>query len=142
MKATFAAGCFWEAQRTFSIQVGVGDTIVGYTGGQIAQPSYEVVCAGGTGHVEAVQMDYDPEVISYPGLLEVFRTIIKERTTLEQKVQYQDIIYFHTELQRQAARLFQHEHDEEAASVAIKPVEEFYPAEEEHQHYLKKRRWL
>ncbi len=146
-KATFAGGCFWCMEPPFDSLHGVVSTTSGYTGGSKANPTYEEVSAGGTGHAEAVQVVYDPAKISYTELLKVFwRNIdptVKDRQFCDSGNQYRTAIFYHDEEQRRLA---------EASKLALentKPfpdplvteitaASEFYPAEDYHQDYYKK----
>lgn len=148
--ATFAAGCFWGVELTFSKTPGVVATIVGYTGGQetYENPSYEMVCAGKTGHAEAVKVTFDPKKITYEQLLDVFWKC-HDPTQMNRQgpdvgTQYRSAIFYHTEEQHEAAlaskeRLQQKLGPKKKVMTEITKAEPFYPAEEYHQKYLKKR---
>jgi peptide-methionine (S)-S-oxide reductase len=146
-KATFAAGCFWGVEETFRQLKGVHSTMVGYTGGTTKNPTYEQVCTGRTGHAEALQIEYDPSVISYQKLLEVFWDN-HNPTTLNRQgpdigTQYRSAIFFHTPEQERLARESKEMLDESGEFknkivTEITPASEFYKAEEYHQQYLKK----
>ena len=145
--ATFAGGCFWCMEPPYDKLPGVVATISGYTGGRTANPTYEQVSSGSTGHAEAVQVIYDPKKVSYEKLLEVYWVnvdpTVKDRQFCDTGTQYRTAIFYHDEAQRKAA---------EASKAAIeksKPFKEpivtpsemagaFYPAEEYHQDYYKK----
>jgi len=145
-KATFAAGCFWGVEATFRRLAGVKSTQVGYVGGSIKNPSYEAVCTDRTGHAEAAEVTYDPEVISYHDLLEVFwenhDPTTKDRQGPDVGTQYRSAIFFHSPEQEEEAKL-----SRDAAQKRFKrpivtqivPAEEFWRAEEYHQQYLEKR---
>jgi peptide-methionine (S)-S-oxide reductase len=146
-KATFAAGCFWGIQSLFSQTVGVISTRVGYTGGNTANPSYEMVCSGDTGHAEAVEIEFDASRISYQKLLEIFWACHTPTSWNRQGPdigsQYRSAIFFHTpEQEREALRSKQdlelsHIYDKPIVTQIL-PAQTFYPAEEYHQHYLAK----
>ena len=147
-KATFAAGCFWGVEELFRQAEGVTATAVGYTAGTVENPTYEHVCTGTTGHAEAVEVEFDPEVIAYDELLELFWKA-HDPTTLNRQgpdigTQYRSAIYYHTDEQKRAA-LASKESLEESRAFPSKIVTEiavaetFYPAEDYHQQYLAKR---
>lgn len=146
--ATFAAGCFWGVEATFRQVPGVVSTAVGYTGGQTANPSYEAVCTGRTGHAEAVEVVYDPARVSYEDLLTVFWNS-HNPTTLNRQgpdigTQYRSAIFYHTPEQESAARASKAAL-EQAGTFRKQIVTEivsavpFYRAEEYHQQYFEKR---
>jgi peptide-methionine (S)-S-oxide reductase len=147
-KATFAAGCFWGPEAEFRKVEGVASATVGYTGGTVESPTYEAVCTGGTGHTEAVEVEFDPSIVSYPELLEVFWAI-HDPTTLNRQgpdfgTQYRSAIFFHSDEQEAAAktskaRLESSGRFRGAIVTEITPATTFYPAEEHHQRYLEKR---
>lgn len=147
-KAIFAAGCFWGVEAAFRQVKGVKSTQVGYTGGSVANPSYELVCAGRTGHAEAVEVSYDPEQVSYEELLNVFWEN-HDPTTLNRQgpdigAQYRSGIFFLTPEQEQAARASK-ERLQRSGKYArevvteITKASEFYSAEDYHQQYFEKR---
>lgn len=137
--ATFGAGCFWGVEQTFRETPGVIATAVGYTGGTTENPSYEQVCGGRTGHTEAVQVEYDPEQISYAQLLTVFFEL--HDPTHRSKAQYKSVIYYHTPEQQQAAEAAKAKLEESGAHIEteILPAPTFYLAEAYHQQYYEKR---
>jgi peptide-methionine (S)-S-oxide reductase len=147
-KATFAAGCFWGVQDAFDRLKGVLKTEVGYTGGHLENPSYEDVCTDETGHAESVMVEYDPKQISYDMLLEAFWGC-HDPTQLNRQgpdigSQYRSAIFYHSEEQRKAAEKSKAslEHSKRFSrpiATQILPAENFWRAEEYHQHYLKKR---
>ena len=147
-KAIFAAGCFWGVEAAFRQINGVKSTQVGYTGGSVENPSYELVCAGRTGHAEAVEVTYDPSEVSYEQLLDTFWEN-HDPTTLNRQgpdigAQYRSAIFFLTPEQERAARASKEElqksgkHRREIVTE-ITPASEFYKAEEYHQQYFEKR---
>jgi peptide-methionine (S)-S-oxide reductase len=148
MKATFGAGCFWGVEAQFRQIKGVTATAVGYTGGTLDKPSYEDVCSGRTGHAEAVEVDYDPERVSYEDLLEVFWNNHDPTTPNRQGpdvgTQYRSAIFFHSPEQEAAARASKEELTQSgrfrsAIVTQIVPAKKFWRAEEYHQQYLEKR---
>lgn len=146
-RAVFAAGCFWHVQQAFSEVKGVIYTRAGYTGGLLPNPSYKDVCAGGTGHAEAVEVVYDPRVVSYNDLLNVFWKI-HDPTTLNRQgpdigEQYRSSIFYTTGAQRAAAELSVEKLEKsrrfrDPIVTEIVQAGKFYPAEEYHQMYLQK----
>lgn len=147
-KATFAAGCFWGVEEAFRNIKGVTNTIVGYTGGNFPDPTYEDVCTDLTGHAEAVVVEYDPSIVSYEELLGVFWKIHDPTTVNRQGpdigTQYRSAIFFHTKKQEKAALVSRKTLEESGAYrrpivTEITPASAFYPAEEYHQRYLEKR---
>jgi peptide-methionine (S)-S-oxide reductase len=146
--ATFAAGCFWGVEAAFRQVEGVVSTRVGYTGGTVANPSYEQVCSGKTGHAEAVEIEYDPSEVSYGQLLNVFWEN-HDPTTLNRQgpdvgAQYRSAVFFNNPEQETAARasrdkLQQSGKYKRPIVTEITPASEFYEAEEYHQQYFEKR---
>lgn len=147
-KATFGAGCFWGIEAAFRKVPGVLSTSVGYVGGSFANPTYEDVCSGETGHAEVVQVEYDPSQLSYEEILDVFWTI-HDPTTLNRQgpdigTQYRSAIFFHNPEQEAAARtskkrLESSERFKKPIVTEITSASEFYRAEEYHQRYFEKR---
>jgi peptide-methionine (S)-S-oxide reductase len=146
-KATFAAGCFWGVEATFRKVDGVVETMVGYTGGDTANPSYEEVCGGRTGHAEAVQLQFDPARVSYDELLDLFWALHDPTTENRQGpdvgTQYRSAIFVHDAEQEAAAaaskaRLEQAGSYRKPIVTEIVPAGEFYRAEEYHQRYFEK----
>ena len=147
-KATFAAGCFWGVEEAFRQLRGVLSTTVGYTGGTRANPSYKDVCTGTTGHAEAVEVEFNPDEISY---LELLATFWKSHdpTTLNRQgpdvgTQYRSAIFFHDAEQETDARdsksiLEQQGIFKRPIVTQIQPAGTFYRAEEYHQQYFQKR---
>ena len=145
--ATLAGGCFWCLEAVYERVEGVEQIVSGYTGGQPANPSYELVCTGTTGHAEAVQITYDPDVVSYRELLEIFFTI-HDPTQLNRQgpdagTQYRSAVFYHDETQQaEAVRLIAEltaEHVFERPIVTeVTKLETFYPAERYHQEYYRR----
>jgi peptide-methionine (S)-S-oxide reductase len=143
--AIFGAGCFWSPEYHFSQLPGVVNVTSGYAGGQSVNPSYEDVCTGRTGHAEVVQVEFDPEQISYEQLLDVFWAIHDPTQVNRQGpdvgTQYRSIILFNSPEQEKQALLSR---DEEQATLKnpiateIAEAGEFYPAEEYHQQYIER----
>ncbi|WP_423822192.1 peptide-methionine (S)-S-oxide reductase MsrA [Salinisphaera sp. SPP-AMP-43] len=143
--AIFAMGCFWKPEMIFRRIEGVEDTAVGYAGGDVPNPSYRQVCAGHTGHAEAVQVVYDPERISYRALLDVFwqnhDPTTRNRQGPDVGRQYRSAIFTanDTQLAEAQASLEARQAELTAPIVTeIEPLEAFYRAEDYHQRYLEK----
>lgn len=144
-RATFGGGCFWCVEAVFERFPGVKSVVSGYAGGGSHNPDYQAVCTGMTGHAEVVQIEFDPAIISFDRLLEVF-WLAHDPTTLNQQgadvgTQYRSVIFFHDEQQQTAAR----------ASLAaaqgnfsrpivteILPLKKFWPAEDYHQDFYQR----
>ncbi len=147
MKATFGAGCFWHVEDLLSKTKGVKSTTVGYTGGQLTNPTYEEVCTDRTGHAEAVEVEYDPNEISFEELLDVFWNN-HNPTTLNRQgpdvgIQYRSAIFYHTDEQKEIAEKSKQNLEksgkfENPIVTQIVPAPTFYKAEEYHQKYFKK----
>ncbi len=146
-KATFAGGCFWCMEEVFEAVDGVVSVTSGYTGGQQANPSYEEVSAGGTGHAEAVEIVYDPARVSYEKLLQVFWRNIDPTTPDRQFCdtghQYRSAIFYHDETQHRLAEESKRAVEQtktftEPIVTEIVQALEFYPAEDYHQDFYKK----
>ena len=142
-EATLGGGCFWCIETVFNRLRGVESAISGYTGGRTPNPTYEQVCSGRSGHVEVVRVQFDPSVISYETLLDVFFTI-HDPTTLDRQgndvgPQYRSVIFWHSEQQRDIAKSV----TERIAGrfsrpivTALEAASHFYPAEDYHQRYF------
>ena len=145
-KATFAAGCFWGVEAEFRRLEGVTRTTVGYIGGRTANPTYEQVCSHTTGHAEAVEVEFDPERISYEDLLNVFWAT-HDPTQLNRQGpdigdQYRSAIFFHDaeqELEAKKSVAYAQETRRRPIVTQIVPAETFWEAEDYHQQYLEKR---
>jgi len=146
-RATLGGGCFWCLDAAYRKLRGVTSVVSGYAGGTIPNPSYEAVCTGRTGHAEVVQVEYDPSVIGYRDLLEVFFGI-HDPTTLNRQgndigTQYRSAIFPHDAEQEQTAKAviaeLEAEHTFDAPIVTtIEPLGAFYPAEKYHQDYYER----
>ncbi|MGO9056213.1 MAG: peptide-methionine (S)-S-oxide reductase MsrA [Candidatus Binataceae bacterium] len=145
--ATLGGGCFWCLEAAFLQLKGVEQVVSGYSGGPQADPSYEEVCGGDTGHAEVVQVTFDPQIISFQDILEVLFTI-HDPTTLNRQgadvgTQYRSVIFYHSEKQREiaqgviraldAARIW-----DSPIVTEVTPFEHFYIAEEHHQDYFQR----
>jgi peptide-methionine (S)-S-oxide reductase len=147
MKATFGAGCFWGVEDAFSKLEGVIETSVGYAGGDFDNPSYQDVCSGVTGHAEVVEVTYNPEIVSYTDLLNLFWKI-HNPTTLNRQgpdigAQYRSVIFYHNPEQEKLAGKSKEKIDASGRYSSrivteIKPAPTFWRAEEYHQQYIKK----
>ena len=143
-KATFAAGCFWCTEAVFLKIKGVKTVVSGYTGGFIKNPPYREVCEGRTGHAEGVQLSYDPEIITYKELLEVFFAT-HDPTTLNRQgydvgTQYRSAIFYHDETQKEIALSYigfleQNSIFSSKIVTEVVPAGIFYEAEQEHQNF-------
>lgn len=147
-KATFGAGCFWGVEAAFREISGVMATMVGYSGGQTANPTYDEVCRGATGHAEAVQVSYDPAQLSYEELLDAFWKIHDPTTPDRQGAdvgsQYRSVIFCHTPAQEAAALASKQKLEKSGRFrrpivTEIVPAAPFYKAEDHHQRYFEKR---
>ena len=147
MKATFAAGCFWGVEELFGNTKGVTSTTVGYTGGNFPSPAYPDVCTGRTGHAEAIQLEYNPNVISFEELLDIFWANHNPTTPNQQGPdvgsQYRSAVFYHDSEQEDVAKTVKKKLDE-SGKFSKKIVTEivkattFFKAEEYHQKYLQK----
>jgi len=143
--ATFAGGCFWCVESDFDKVPGVLETISGYTGGDVANPTYEQVASGATGHAESVEVVYDPSKVSYRQLLTYFwhhvDPTVKDRQFCDYGNQYRTAIFVHGEEQRKLAEASKKEVEAELKVpiyTQIAPAGPFYRAEEYHQDFYKK----
>ena len=146
-KATFAAGCFWGVEAAFRQIEGVSSTSVGYIGGTIDNPTYEHVCTGQTGHAEAVEVEFDPDVVSYERLLEVFWGD-HDPTQLNRQgpdigTQYRSGIFFHDSDQETIAHMSKEAEQTSGRHrgdvvTEITPAPEYWLAEDYHQQYFEK----
>jgi peptide-methionine (S)-S-oxide reductase len=144
--ATFAAGCFWCVEAVFQDVRGVERVVSGYTGGKKTDPTYEEVCTGMTGHAEALQITFDPKIISFAELLEIFWHT-HDPTTLNRQgpdagTQYRSAIFYHNDAQQQAALISKRKLEDEKLwplpiVTELVPFTKFYEAEGYHQNYFK-----
>jgi peptide-methionine (S)-S-oxide reductase len=147
-KATFGAGCFWGVEATFRAVPGVKDAAVGYAGGDTENPTYEDVCSHTTGHAEVVQVEFDPAVVSYDHLLDVFWSNHNPTTLNRQGPdvgdQYRSVIFYHSPEQKAAAEASKASLEKSGRFkhpivTYVQPAPAFYRAEDYHQRYLEKR---
>ena len=145
--ATFAAGCFWGVQAAYQQIPGVVETHAGYTGGVMPEPGYQEVCTGNTGHAEAVQIEYNPDQVSYRFLLDLFFSLHDpteyNRQGPDIGTQYRSAIFYHTEEQKQTALMVIEELElsgkfRERIVTELVPATRFWAAEESHQSYYLK----
>jgi len=142
--ATLAGGCFWCLEAVFADLRGVSRVVSGYAGGDVPNPTYQAVCTGATGHAEVVQISFDPEVVSFKELLEVFFTI-HDPTTLNRQggdigTQYRSSIFYHSPEQKEiAAQVIEQTNSariwDAPVVTQLEPLTVFYPAEGYHQEY-------
>ena len=145
--ATLAGGCFWCLEAVFNDLQGVESVVSGYSGGHVPHPTYEQVCDDATGHAEVVQISFDPAVISYRDLLQVFFTV-HDPTTLNRQgpdagTQYRSAIFYHSPDQKATAEEVMRELTEagvwsDPIVTEVRPFEVFYPAEDYHQRYFER----
>jgi peptide-methionine (S)-S-oxide reductase len=143
--ATFGGGCFWCVEAVFTELRGVEKVTSGYAGGSINNPSYLEVCDGETGHAEVIQIEFDPSVISYETLVEVF-FVTHDPTTLNRQghdvgTQYRSVIFYHSEEQKKIVQTVKSRIDQERLYAnpivtEVAPFSKFYPAEAYHQSYF------
>jgi peptide-methionine (S)-S-oxide reductase len=145
-KATLGGGCFWCLEAVYEEMQGIVRVESGYMGGDLANPTYEAVCEGSTGHAEVVQLDYDPDLTSYREILEVFFTIHNPTTLNRQEndigTQYRSVIFYHSEEQKRTAEEVIRELGEKGGwsdpiVTEVQPASEYYPAEDYHQEYFR-----
>ena len=145
--ATFAAGCFWGIEHNFQQIEGVLSTRVGYTGGDVKNPTYQLVCTGKTGHAESIEITFNPSIISYKELLEHFFSL-HDPTQIDRQgpdvgTQYRSVIFYHSQSQKEEAEAFIKEVENSkrfrrSIATKIAPTEVFYQAEDYHQDYYEK----
>lgn len=146
MKATFGGGCFWCLEAVYQEVKGVTAVVSGYAGGHVDSPTYRQVCSGTTGHAEVVQLTYDPSVIGYRDLVEIFFTIhnptTRDREGADVGPQYRSIILFHDDDQKAVAESVIQELTsngvfDDSIVTEVEPLDSFFEAEEKHQNYYK-----
>jgi len=147
-KATFGAGCFWCVEAMFKNLKGVKAVVSGYAGGTKPDPTYEEVCSGKTGHAEVIQIEFDPKEISYEQLLDMFWKS-HDPTSLNKQgpdsgEQYRSVIFYHDAKQKAIAeksKAKEKKEFEKPIVTEIKPLKEFYPAEDYHQDYYNRNKY-
>jgi peptide-methionine (S)-S-oxide reductase len=142
--ATFGGGCFWCTEAIFKEVKGVGSVTSGYSGGEIVNPSYREVCTGRTGHAEVIEIDFDPAVVSFEELLEIFWST-HDPTMLNRQgndvgTQYRSVVFYHNEQQKETAEKLKKKLNDEnifgkPVVTEISPWKNFFRAEEDHQDY-------
>ncbi len=143
--ATFGAGCFWCTEAVFLNVKGVTKVVSGYSGGKVKNPTYREICSGLTGHAEVTQITFDPQIISFEELLEVFWNT-HDPTTLNKQgadegTQYRSVVFFHDNEQRQGAEEYKKQLEashiyKKPIVTEISPLINYYPAEDYHQNYF------
>jgi len=144
--ATLGGGCFWCLDPIYAELVGVEKVEAGYSGGEVKNPSYELICTGTTGHAEVVQVTFDPKIITYEEILKIFFTI-HDPTTLNRQgadvgTQYRSVIFYHDETQKETAKRVIQEIEREGIwhdpiVTQVLPFDVYYVAEDYHQDYFK-----
>jgi peptide-methionine (S)-S-oxide reductase len=146
-KATLGGGCFWCLEAVYQEVDGVKSIVSGYAGGHVPNPSYEAVCTGTTGHAEVVQLEFDPSVVSYREIVEVFFAIhdptTKDRQGNDHGPQYRSAIFWHDEKQREIARevianLTAERAFEDPIVTEVTALDRFWPGEKYHQDYYRR----
>jgi methionine-S-sulfoxide reductase len=142
--ATLGSGCFWCTEAFFLRVKGIESVVSGYSGGKVKNPTYREVCTGLTGHAEVIQVTFDPTLISYSEVLEIFWNT-HDPTTLNKQgadegTQYRSVVYYHSESQKQTAEEYKKQLDKSGVYknpivTEISPFTVFYPAEDYHQNY-------
>lgn len=145
--ATLGGGCFWCLEAVYEQITGVTSVVSGYAGGHVENPSYDQVCSGSTGHAEVIQLTFDPDIVGYQELLEVFFTI-HDPTTLDRQgndvgTQYRSVILYHSEEQRLTARTVMMDLSQagiwkDPIVTRLEPFDRFYAAEPYHQEYYRR----
>jgi peptide-methionine (S)-S-oxide reductase len=144
--ATLGGGCFWCLEAVYQQVPGVHEVVSGYAGGQVADPTYHDVCAGTTGHAEVVQVHFDPEVVPFRRIVEIFFTIHDptqlDRQGADRGTQYRSIVLYHSDEQRHTVEEVIRQLEDEGVYddpivTLVEPLETFYPAERYHQDYYR-----
>ncbi len=142
--ATLGAGCFWCVESIFNELRGVRTVVSGYSGGKTENPTYADVCTGTTGHAEVINVEFDPNIISFDDILRIFFSVhdptTKDRQGYDTGTQYRSAIFYHSKEQEEIAKRIVEEIDasdlwKDPIVTEIVPFEKFYPAEENHQDY-------
>ncbi len=144
--ATLGGGCFWCLEAVYQEMKGVESVVSGYMGGHVVNPNYQQVCGGRTGHIEVTQVTFDPEIVTYRDILEVFFAIhdptTRDRQGNDVGEQYGSVIFFHSDAQKEAASAIIRELDADhiwnnPIVTKVRAAEVFYPAEDYHQNYFR-----
>lgn len=144
--ATLGGGCFWCLEAVYQEVPGVHEVVSGYAGGQVDAPTYPQVCSGSTGHAEVVQVRFDPRVVPYRRILEIFFTVHDptqlDRQGADRGTQYRSIVLYHSDEQRNVAEEVMRDLEEEGVFedpivTRVEPLDVFYPAEAYHQNYYR-----
>lgn len=145
-KATFGGGCFWCTEAIFKELKGVAEVVSGYAGGKIENPNYYEVSEGNTGHAESIQISFDPDIINYEKIVEIF-FLTHDPTSLNRQgndigTQYRSVIFYHNSDQKEKVEVvknrLQKDVFEKPIMTEIKTFDNFYPAENYHQNYYER----
>ena len=146
-QATLGGGCFWCLEAVYEQLRGVDKVVSGYAGGKVPDPTYEAVCEGDTGHAEVVQVTFDPKMVSFREVLEVFFSIhdptTRNRQGADVGTQYRSVVFYHDAAQKATTEGLIHEltqggHFDDPIVTEVAPLPEVYPAEDYHQGYFRK----
>lgn len=148
-KATFAGGCFWCTEAIFKRLKGVNSVLPGYSGGEVENPTYDEVCSGTTGHAEAIQIEFDPKIIPFEKLLEIFFYTHNPTTPNQQGndmgPQYRSVVFYHSEEQKNESEAFIEKLEKEKVYdrpivTTVESFKNFYEAEDYHKNYFDRNR--